>query len=218
MEQIIKTIEKEKLIVIVRGVAAAKCLPVAQALYDGGVRVMEITYDASSPETWEQTARTIGVIAERFDGRMAVGAGTVLTTGQAELTAQQGGRFIVSPDTNEDLIRRTHELGMVSIPGALSPTEIVSAHRAGANFVKLFPAGSMGSGYFKAIKAPLNHIRLLAVGGITTENIAAFATAGACGYAVSSGIVKPDWCKEGEFDKIRLAAEDFVSEIKKAYG
>lgn len=214
MEQIIKTIEKEKLIVIVRGIAAEKCLPVAQALYDGGVRVMEITYDASAPETWEQTARTIGVIAERFDGRMAVGAGTVLTTEQAELTAQQGGRFIVSPDTNEDLIRRTHELKMVSIPGALSPTEIVSAHRAGADFVKLFPAGSMGSGYFKAIKAPLNHIRLLAVGGITTENIAAFAAAGACGYAVSSSIVRQEWCREGEFDKIRLAAEDFTALIK----
>ena len=218
MEQIIEAIEREKLIVIVRGVAAEKCLPVAQALYDGGVRVMEITFDASAPESWQQTASAIGVIAKSFDGRMAVGAGTVLTVEQVELTARAGGQFIVSPDTCESVIRRTHELGMVSIPGALSATEVTAAYRAGADFVKLFPAGSMGVGYFKAIKAPLNHIKLLAVGGITTGNVQAFAAAGACGYGVSSSLVRQEWCDSGAYDKIRSAAESFVTEIKKAHG
>ena len=217
MDQIKDLIQREKLIVIVRGVAAEKCLPVARALFDGGVRLMEITYNASAPESWLQTADAIGAIAKEFEGRMFIGAGTVLTVEQVELTERSGGRFIVSPDTYEPVIKRTHELGMLSIPGALSPTEIMAAHRAGADFVKLFPAGTMGPRYFKDIKAPLSQIDILAVGGITTENIPAFAAVGACGYAVSSSLVRQDWCNKGEFDKIRLAAENFVSVIKKAH-
>ena len=153
-EKIIQAVKENKLIAIVRGVESEKCVKIAQALYDGGFRMMEITYDQKHPESWESTAITIGAVAKAFAGKMHIGAGTVTCSELVELTHQYGGQFIISPDTHEPVIRRTCELGMVSIPGALTPTEVMVAHRAGADFVKLFPAGSFGPGYVKAVKRP----------------------------------------------------------------
>ena len=171
MEQLIEAIEREKLIVIVRGVKTEKLIELGEALYEGGVRLMEITFDATGAVSDEMTAEGIALLVKHFSGRMHIGAGTVITEKQAELTWRAGGTFIISPDTNEAVIAKTKELGMISIPGALTPTEAQKAHRAGADFVKLFPAGSLGSSYLKAISAPLSHIRFLVVGGIDEKNI-----------------------------------------------
>ena len=207
-ELVLKTAEKEKIIAIVRSVESEECLKVAQALYDGGIRMMEITYNQKSPESWEPTAKAIGAIAEHFQGKMLVGAGTVTTPELVELTAKHGGLFIISPDTNETVIRATVAAGMVSMPGALTPTEIVTAHRYGADFVKLFPAGTQGTAYFKAVTAPLNHIRLLAVGGVNEKNIADFMAAGAVGAGVGGNLVNKTWIANGEFDKITALAKE----------
>lgn len=198
-EQVINTIEKEKIIVIVRGVASEQLIPLAEAMYKGGIRLLELTYDAKGIVTDGQTAQNIKMLADHFKGRMYIGAGTVIRESQVELTKAAGGSFIISPDTFEGVIRKTRELGMVSIPGALTPTEIQAAHRSGADFVKLFPITDLGVGYVKAVKAPLSHIRLLAVGGINDENISEYLAAGVCGFGVGSNII----------DKKLLAAEDF---------
>ena len=160
-EDICSAIEQYKIIAIVRGVSADVCMPVAQALYAGGIRLMEITYNQSAPETWEQTAAAIGEVAEAFRGRMFAGAGTVTNTRLVEMTAKAGGRYIISPNTNAEVIRRTKELGLVSIPGAMTPSEILTAHDAGADYVKLFPASELGIGYLKAIRAPISHVKLV---------------------------------------------------------
>lgn len=209
---LISLIEKEKLIVIVRGVEREKLIPLAKALYEGGVRLMEITYDASDTVSDETTAENIALLAESFRGRMYIGAGTVLTEKQVALTKDAGGCFIISPDTNDAVIRKTRELDMVSIPGALTPTEVMAAHRAGADFVKLFPAGALGASYLRAITAPLSHIRFLAVGGIHAQNIAEYRRAGACGFGVGSAVTNTDMAA----DSISALAKTYVDAAKGA--
>ena len=208
------SIKENKLIAIVRGVEPETCVRIAQALYDGGFRLMEITYDQKHPETWESTAQTIGAVAAAFAGRMYIGAGTVTCPELVELTHKYGGQFIISPDMNEAVIARTCELGMVSIPGALTPTEVTTAHRAGADFVKLFPAGVFGPGYIKAVKAPISHIDLLVVGGVNEDNMASFLAAGAIGAGIGGNLVNAAWVKAGQYEKITETARLLVDSVK----
>ena len=212
-EAIVSAVKQEKLIAIVRGVESEKCIKIAQALYDGGFRLMEITYDQKHPENWEETARAIGAVANAFAGRMYVGAGTVTCTELVELTHKYGGQFIISPDVNEDVIRRTRKLGMVSMPGALTPTEVMVAHRAGANFVKLFPAGNLGTGYVKAVKAPISHVDLLVVGGIDEKNVASFLAVGAAGAGIGGNLVNKAWVEAREYEKITEVAKALVAAV-----
>ena len=213
-ETVISTVEKEKVIVIVRGVAKEKLIPLADAMGDGGIRLLEITYDATGKTSDEETAENIAMLAKEFEGRMLIGAGTVLKESQVGLTAKAGGKFIISPDTNKAVIERTRELGLVSMPGALTPTEIADAHRYGADFVKLFPVSTFGTEYVKAVKAPLSHIKLLAVGGVDENNIKDYAKAGACGFGIGSNIVNKKLIEEGNFDKITELARAFLAAIE----
>ena len=212
-EQVISFIEKEKVVVIVRGIAKEKLIPLAEAMYAGGIRLLEITYDATGKTSDEETAENIAMLSKHFEGRMYIGAGTVIKTTQVELTARAGGMFIISPDTNKAVIEKTRELGLVSMPGALTPTEIADAHRFGADFVKLFPVSTFGPEYVKAVKAPLSHIKLLAVGGVDEKNIADYQKAGACGFGIGSNIVNKKMIEAGEFDKITELAKEFLSAL-----
>lgn len=210
----IKTIEKEKIIVIVRGISREKLIPLANAMYRGGIRLIECTYDASGKISDGEIASNIEMLAKTFDGKMTVGAGTVLTKNQVELTKAAGGRFIISPDTNPEIISFTKKIGLVSIPGALTPTEASTAYRAGADFVKLFPVNLMGAKYVKDLKAPLSHIRFLAVGGINSDNMREYLDAGAVGFGVGSGIVDKKMIEAGNFDAVERFAREYTEKIK----
>lgn len=212
-QEMIQTVEREKLIAIIRGADREQCMRVAEALYEGGIRLMEITYNQSDPASFRNTADTIAQLVKQFEGRMLIGAGTVTTPELAEMTAAAGGRFIISPDTNETVIRRTRELGLVSIPGAMTPTEVMQAHNAGADFVKLFPAGLMGSAYFKALCAPISHVKMLAVGGINDRNIGDFLRAGAVGAGISGDLANRAWIEKGEYFKITETAKKLVTAV-----
>lgn len=214
-EKILQMIRDYKVIAIARGADKA-CLDLAQALYEGGIRLMEIAFDQKAPDSWERTAEAIGAILDAFDGKMFVGAGTVIRPDQLELVQKAGGQFIISPDCNEEIIRRTVELGLVSIPGAMTPTEILQAHRYGADFVKVFPAGALGVTYFKALRAPISHLPLLAVGGVNESNLGDFLAAGAVGVGIGGNLVKKDWIEKGEFHKITEAARLVVAAAKGA--
>lgn len=215
-DQVIQQIEQEKIIAIVRGVGPEQCMKVADALYAGGIRLMEITYNQKDPASFQATADAISAITKAYEGRMFVGAGTVTTTELVELTAKAGGKFIISPDTNADVIRRTRELDMVSMPGALTPTEIMTAHRAGADYVKLFPAGDLGPNYVKAVRAPISHVKMTAVGGINEKNMADFLKAGVCGFGIGGNLANKAWIEAGEFDKITETARAMVAVVKEA--
>lgn len=213
-DNIIKSILNEKIIVIVRGLEKDSILDFAQAVYDGGIRLLEVTYNASNPDDDVKTAEMIKLLSEKFCGKMYIGAGTVLTEKQVELTKESGGAFIIQPDTNPCVIKKTKELGLVSISGALTPTEIQIAHTAGADFVKLFPITNMGPQYVKAVMAPLSHVKFLAVGGINENNISEYLGLGVCGFGIGSDIVDKNAIKIGNFEKIKNLAENYVSLVK----
>ena len=211
---IINTVNSEGLIVIVRGVNRDRLIPLAEAMYNGGVRLLEITYSADGKVSDEETADRIKMLANHFSGRMFIGAGTVLTEKQVELTARAGGGFIISPDTNVSVIKKTVDLSLVSMPGALTPTEIMTAHNAGADFVKLFPIDSLGVSYVKAIKAPLSQIKMLAVGGVGLDNIPEYKKIGISGFGIGSNIIDKKLIDAEDYEGITALAKKYVSLIK----
>ena len=211
--KVIESVEKEKIIVIVRGIAKESLIPMTEAMYEGGVRLLEITYDATGKTPDEETAANIEMLAKHFEGRMFIGAGTVITEKQVELTKKAGGQFIISPDTYENVIKKTRELDMVSMPGALTPSEIQAAHRYGADFIKLFPITNMGIDYVKAVKAPLSHIKFLAVGGIDENNMADYLKAGVCGFGIGSNIVNKNLIDSGDYHTISELAKKYTKVI-----
>ena len=209
-EDVIKKTLEKKIVVIVRGVFGEDCVKLAQALYEGGIELLEVTFDQSKPEAFSRTADTIRQLVNTLGDKMIFGAGTVTSVELVHMAKEAGAQFIVSPDTNEQVIRATIEEGMVSMPGAMTPTEIVSAHSYGADFIKVFPIGNLGASYLKAVKAPLNHIKMLAVGGVTENNIGEYMAAGADGAGVGGQLVNKEWIANGEFDKITALAKEFV--------
>lgn len=210
---VINKISEKKLIAIVRGVPSEKLIPMTKALYNGGIRLLEVTYSADGSTPDEITAENIKKLSTEFDGKMYIGAGTVIKKSQVELTYNAGGKFIISPDTFEDVIKATRELNMVSIPGAFTPTEIQAAHRYGADFVKLFPAVQFDREYIKAVKAPLSHIKLLMVGGVNLNNIKDFLDIGINGFGIGSAITNKKMIEENDFDGLTKLARSYVDAI-----
>lgn len=208
-KQVIESIEREKIIAILRGIADEDLIHVAEALYEGGIRLLEITYSANGSVSDEQVAQNIARLVRHMDGKMLIGAGTVIKKKQVLLTHRAGGRFIISPNTDKTVIRESNRRGLVSIPGALTPSEIADAHRFGADFVKLFPITNLGTAYIKAVRAPLSHVKLLAVGGINDTNMGEYLEAGVCGFGVGSNIT----------DKRLIAAKDWagITALAKRY-
>jgi len=213
-EKVIQKILESKIIAIVRGMEEQYILPLAEALLAGGISMMEITFNQGKPETFETTTKSITALRETYGERLLVGVGTVITAAQLNLAKKAGALYIVSPNTNTEIIKNTIELNLVSLPGALTPSECLAAHEAGADFVKLFPASDLGSSYLKAIKAPLNHIKFLAVGGINEKNATDFIKAGAIGIGVGGNLVNKDWIAAGEWGKITGFAKQLVDAVK----
>ena len=213
MQHTVDMIEQHKIIVIVRGVDGKDLIPLAEAMYAGGIRLMECTFDASGKTPDAVVAGNIEILQQHFGDRMRIGAGTVLSPQQAELVKAAGGSFVISPDTNPEVIKRTKGLGLVSIPGAITPSEITAAHRAGADFVKLFPADLYGAKYIKALKAPLSHIKLLAVGNVTPETAVDYMAAGAHGVCVGSAIVDKKRIASGDLAGITALAKQFTENL-----
>lgn len=209
----ITAIEREKVIAILRGVEERRLIPVTEALYAGGIRLLEITFQQSRQEDIADTARAIETIRDRYKGRMLIGAGTVLTEEQVSLAQKAGAEFIISPNMAPRVIARTRDLGMVSIPGAMTSTEILEAHQSGADFVKVFPASLLGAAYIKAVRGPISHVRLLAVGGIDSKNAGAFLKAGASGVGVGGKLVDAGAIAAGRFEKLREEAAALIEAV-----
>ena len=201
-EETLSLIEREKLIVIVRGVKREKLLRLADALAAGGLHAMEITFDACADPLDEEIAERIEMLVRATRGKMVIGAGTVLTEKQLRLAKEAGARFVVSPNCREEIVRKTREFDMVSIPGALTPTEVEAAHRFGADFVKIFPALALGPSYIRALKAPLSHIRMIAVNGILPEQIGEYLSAGADGFAIGGAIAERKALEKDDYEAI----------------
>ena len=212
-EDIIQAVLDNKIIVIARGLEKEQLYKTVEAMQKGGIRMVEVTFDQSGKISDAETAANIRMLCENFGGTMFIGAGTVMSEEQVETAAKAGAQFIISPDCYEPVIKKTRELGLVSMPGCLTPTEAAMAHRWGADFVKLFPNSEFKLSYLKALIAPLSHIKFLSVGGVNENNLCDFIGAGACGVGLT-GIVNKKLIAEGKYDEITKLAELYVSKIQ----
>jgi 2-dehydro-3-deoxyphosphogluconate aldolase/(4S)-4-hydroxy-2-oxoglutarate aldolase len=172
---------EHKIVAIMRGMPANDAVRLAEALHRGGINILEVTLN--SPNALAVIEELSGV----FKDKMLIGAGTVLTIKDTENAIGAGAHFIISPMLDADVIRVTKDTGKVSIPGAYTPTEIVQAHKSGADIIKVFPAPN--AAYIKNILAPLNHLKLMPTGGVSVDNIKDFAAAGAVAFGIGSSLV-----------------------------
>lgn len=212
--EIVEFINQNKIVAIARGVSAKDIVKTAQALYAGGIKLIEITFDQASEDGVWNTENSIRLVKEAMKDKMCIGAGTVMTEEQAEAAARAGADFVLAPNVNTRVIKRIKELKMTAVPGALTPSEIAEAYQAGADIVKLFPAGNFGLDYLKAIQGPMNHIPLMAVGGVDLTNAKAFLEGGFTSVGIGSNIVKNSLIEDGKFEEIRKLAEKFIEMLR----
>lgn len=210
MNKIEEWIYKYKLIAIARGIEAKKCIALSEALHKGGIRMLELTFAQKEPDSFAETADTIRELVEYWGEKMIIGAGTVLTMQQLYMAQQAGAAYIVTPNTNPAIIGEAKKLGMAVLAGAMTPSEIETAYEAGADFVKVFPVSCLGVNYVKAVKAPLSHIPMIAVGGVDENNVAEYMSAGMVGAGVGGKLVNREWIEKQEFSKITALAELYV--------
>ncbi len=212
-EEIIKDIEKNKIIVIMRGFTEEQLINSVDAMEKGGIRLVEVTFDQAKTVSDEATAANIRALKNHFDGKVRIGAGTVMTEEQVELAYKAGAEFIISPDCYEGVIRKTRELGMVSIPGVFTPTEAANSHRYGADFAKLFPNSEVKISYLKALAVPLSHIKFLAVGGVNSDNMKEYLDAGAKGIGIATAIADKKSIFNGDYAEITRRAKLFTDQL-----
>lgn len=206
-------VKERKIVAIVRGLSPEYLIRLGHAFEEGGIGLMEVTYNQSAPETWKDTANGIEAVEKEFGDRLLVGAGTVITLEQVSMTYNAGGHYLVTPTTQPEIIRAGKALGLGLYPGAFTPSEILAAYEAGADAVKVFPASCLGPGYIKAIRAPLSHIPLMAVGGVNEKNAADFMKAGCVGLGVGGNLVNKEWIRNGEWEKITALAKEFKKAV-----
>lgn len=208
--ELMQALSREKIVAIIRGISAESGDATAKALADGGIVFLEVTLN---------TDGALGMISrfrEAYEGRLRIGAGTVLDLGQAKEAVAAGAEYIISPNLDEEVIYYGVEQGVQVWPGTMTPTEIVRAYKAGASAVKVFPMGSLGINYLKEIRAPLNHIPMVATGGVNLQNINAVLDAGAIAVGLGGNLVDKQLVKDGKFEELTKLARAFVSEVQGA--
>lgn len=204
MEELIRNIAANKVIAIVRGVQKEKMEPLFKALFDGGIRNIEITLNT------EDALKSIEDMKKAFGSQMNIGAGTVLNENLAKEAINAGAQFLVSPNVDKGMISAAIEAKVLPIPGALTPTEIAQALSYGAELIKLFPSSTMGPKYIKELRGPFDKLKIIAVGGISLENAAEYIRSGAVGIGVGGQLVNKKLIEEENFRSITEYAEKLI--------
>ncbi|MGA2821789.1 MAG: bifunctional 4-hydroxy-2-oxoglutarate aldolase/2-dehydro-3-deoxy-phosphogluconate aldolase [Anaerolineales bacterium] len=209
-EDLVREIEEGGVVAIVRFDRSEELVQVARAVRAGGVRAIEFTMT---------TPNALGILEQstrEFGQDVLLGAGTVLDPETARSAILAGAQFVVAPTLNSHVIEMCRRYSKVAIPGAFTPTEILTAWECGADFVKVFPAELGGPEYFRALLAPLPQVRLIPVGGVSLENTGEFIKAGASAVAVGSNLVKKSAVAAKRFDELTELARKFVGAVASA--
>jgi 2-dehydro-3-deoxyphosphogluconate aldolase/(4S)-4-hydroxy-2-oxoglutarate aldolase len=200
------------LVAVVRADSSEPLVQVVAALVEGGVTAAEITF------TVPGAVEVIGCVRRELGDRVALGAGTVLDPETARAALLAGAEYLVTPTLNLDVIRLARRYDKVVMPGAFTPTEVLTAWEAGADIVKVFPADIGGPPYFKALRGPLPQIRLMPTGGVDLTTADAFLKAGACCLGVGGALVEPKAVASGDFDRIRDLASQYAAIVRRFRG
>src|SRR5580704_16774752 len=209
--EILSFITEIGIVPVVRTSSAESAIKSIEAMYRGGVRAAEITM------TVPGAIKALEKLADQFGDKMVLGAGTVLDPETARISMLAGAQFFVTPTLKLATIEMAKRYSKVICPGALTPTEVLTAWEAGADVVKVFPANAMGGPkYIKALKGPLPHIQMIPTGGVNLETAGEFLKAGACAVAVGSELVDAKLIREGRYDLIEEKARQYLAAIAKA--
>ncbi len=206
----LRAIEALVAIAVVRLEDATRLRPVVAALVAGEVRAIEVTM------TMPDALDALAALGSTLDDRTVVGAGTVLDAETARLAILAGARFVVAPTFCRNVVAMCHRYGVVAVPGAYTPTEILTAWEAGADLVKVFPAAGLGPEYLKDLRGPLPQVRLMATGGVTAENAGAFVTAGAVAVGVGGALIDHDAVARGDYSRVTEQALRLTRAVRAA--
>lgn len=210
-QAILSSIMDIGIVPVVRTTSAESAIRSIEAIYRGGIRAAEITM------TVPGALRALEKVADQFGDKIVLGAGTVLDPETARASMLAGAEFFVTPSLKLSTIEMVKRYSKVMIPGALTPTEVVTAWEAGADIVKIFPCGNVGGPkYIKALKAPFPHIEMIPTGGVNLETAGEFLKAGACAVAVGAELVDAKSVAEGRFDLIEERARKYLAVIAQA--
>jgi 2-dehydro-3-deoxyphosphogluconate aldolase/(4S)-4-hydroxy-2-oxoglutarate aldolase len=210
-KEILAFITEVGIVPIVRAETAEAATSAVEAIYNGGIRAAEITM------TVPGALRALEKTADRFGDKLVLGAGTVLDPETARACMLAGAQFFVTPNLRVSTIEMAKRYSKVICPGALTPTEILTAWEAGADVIKVFPCGNVGGAkYIKAIKGPFPHIELIPTGGVNLETAPDLLKAGACAVAVGSELADPKTLREGRFNVIEERTRQYLAVVAKA--
>ncbi len=210
-EKILETVEASGLVAVIRGMEPTAMSRIARALVAGGVRALEITMNSPRP------LEMISEIRSLLEGtEVTIGAGTVLDPESARSAILAGAEFIFAPNLNRRVIEICRRYSCPVVPGAMTPTEMVAAWEAGADMVKIFPAGGLGPGFIKDMGGPLPQIKLVPTGGIDLHNAGAFIEAGAAALGVGGSLVDKDMVAAQDYDGLTRRAQAFRRVIEEA--
>jgi len=212
-KEILAVITDVALVPVVRTSTSEQAIQAVEAIYNGGVRAAEITM------TVPGAVRALEKLADRFGDKILLGAGTVLDAETARICMLAGAEFLVCPSLRPATIEMAKRYSKVVCPGALTPTEVLTAWEAGADAVKIFPCGNVGGAkYIKALKGPFPQIEMIPTGGVNLETVGEFLKAGACAVGVGGELVDAKCMKDGRYDIIEERSRQFISAIAKARG
>ncbi|WP_261800153.1 bifunctional 4-hydroxy-2-oxoglutarate aldolase/2-dehydro-3-deoxy-phosphogluconate aldolase [Paenibacillus sp. PAMC21692] len=208
INEMLEKLLEHKIVAILRGIEDDTADGAAEALIEGGIRLMEVTMNTAGATTIIERWRT------KYGNAASIGAGTVLDVDYAKRAIDAGAQFLISPNLDEEVIAYGHERGVAVWPGVMTPTEIVKALKAGARAVKLFPMGTLGIGYLKEIRGPLDAVPIMATGGVDLSNIRDYFAAGANAVGMGGKLISLDWVKEGKLDLVTERARQFTEAVR----
>ena len=208
--EILEKVKTLGALAVIRGPSPELTVKMVEALVAGGVTGIEITY--STPNA-EEVVRTL---ANRFGERILLGMGTLTKVDQANCARDAGARFLVSPVCEPALVKSMTATGLLTMAGALTPTEVLQAYNLGTDVVKIFPGSLGGPAYVKALKGPFPYIPMMPTGGVSSANVADWFAAGVVAVAAGSELCPPQLAKEGKFDEITRRAAEFMQVIRSA--
>jgi 2-dehydro-3-deoxyphosphogluconate aldolase / (4S)-4-hydroxy-2-oxoglutarate aldolase len=204
-KEVEQQLEAAGIIPVLRARSAFEALGVVEALVEGGISVVEVTM------TVPGAIEVLKKLKREYGSKLLLGSGTVTDAAECVATIEAGAEFVVSPSLHLDVIRETKARNKVSLPGALTPTEVITAHRAGADFIKIFPCSAMGgASYLKSLKAPFPFLRLVPTGGVTVSTAQSFLEAGAAALGVGADLVNLAAIAEGNPDAITNIAKEYL--------
>lgn len=206
----LRFIQENGVVAVVRKIDPTVVEQVADALVQGGVKVLEITVDS------DNSFETIRKLKKKYGDTVLIGAGTVLDKETAKTAIDAQADFIFSPILDVETIQLTNRYGRISIPGVYTPTEIVQAYAAGADILKVFPATKLGPGYFKDVSGPMPHIPLMPTGGVNLDNMQSFIENGAVAVGIGSALFNQELIENKQFDEMANIAKQYVEKFKEA--